>query len=284
MVSRLHLSDKNFNKKNSYYVNKEDDTKHLIDINDQIINTEEQYAEQLARLITCLNSFKKTPKEFSEYTREMPLGWTKMSHATIYNIMNGKLHFNAMQLQEFCRVMRIPVNNILNKEDENVKTEIVFTYNFEKGTCDPIPFNKPRQAVYWSNMKKADMGVKAIVFRTEDQPRNDTNVSLFNEQKNNIFKKEHGRKWLTCKHTLIRCATDEKYYLGKPLKWTDKDYEDEYKNEFRCDWQWFKGMKKEKNGMWVECYEFRDCLFSEMYPLEVYDISLRKDDVLMDLL
>ena len=41
MVSRLHLSDKNFNKKNSYYVNKEDDTKHIIDINYQIINTEE---------------------------------------------------------------------------------------------------------------------------------------------------------------------------------------------------------------------------------------------------
>ena len=57
MVSRLHLSDKNFNKKNSYYVNKEDDTKHLIDIDEQI-NTEEQYAEQLARLITCLNSFR----------------------------------------------------------------------------------------------------------------------------------------------------------------------------------------------------------------------------------
>ena len=69
MVSRLHLSDKNFNKKNIYYVNKEDDTKHLIDIDDQILNTEEQYAEQLARLISCLDSFKKTPKEFAETVR-----------------------------------------------------------------------------------------------------------------------------------------------------------------------------------------------------------------------
>tara|TARA_R100000655_G_C2981306_1_gene191864 strand:- start:233 stop:1084 length:852 start_codon:yes stop_codon:yes gene_type:complete len=283
MVSKKHLLDKNFNKQNSYFVNKDDDTKHLIDV-DKSISTEDKYSEQLGRLISVFNDFGKTPKEFAELTRDMPIGWTKMSHATIYNIMNGKIRFNAMQLQEFGRIMRISVMDILEEPETVIKTEIVFSFNFEKGFCDPIPFNKPRQAVYFSNMKKTDPGMRAIVFRTENLLRNDTNVCLFNDQKSNIFKKQHGRDWLIYKYTLLKCANDDKYYLGKPLEWTDTDYQDPKKTKFTVKWQWFKGMKKEKNGMWVENYELMDCLFSEMYPVEVWDISLRKDDVIMDLL
>jgi len=283
MITQKHLLDKNFNKENSYFVNKDDDTKHLIDI-DNSISTEEKYSEQLGRLISAFNSFGKTPKEFAALTRDMPIGWTKMSHATIYNIMNGKIHFNAMQLQEFSRIIRISAMDILEEPNTNVKTEIVFSFNFEKGFCDPIPFNKPKQAIYFSNMKKPDPGMKAVVFRTEDQPRNDTNVCLFNDQKNKIYKKQHGRDWLICKYTLIKCATDDKYYLGKPIEWTDTDYKDPKKTEFKVKWQWFKGMKRDKSGMWVEHYELKDCLFYEMYPVEVWDISLRKDDVIMDLL
>ena len=283
MITQKHLMDKNFNKENSYFVNKDDDTKHLIDI-DNSISTEEKYSEQLSRLISAFNNFGKTPKEFAVLTRDMPIGWTKMSHATIYNIMNGKIHFNAMQLQEFGRIMRISAMDILEKPETNVKTEIVFSFNFEKGFCDPIPFNKPRQAIYFSNMKKSDPGMRAIVFRTENLLRNDTNVCLFNDQKSNIFKKQHGRDWLNYKYTLLKCANDDKYYLGKPLEWTDTDYQDPKKTKFTVKWQWFKGMKQEKNGMWVENYELMNCLFSEMYPVEVWDISLRKDDVIMDLL
>jgi hypothetical protein len=283
MITQKHLVDKKFNKENYYFVNKDDDTKHLIDI-DKSISTEDKYSEQLGRLITAFNSFGKTPKEFALLTRDMPIGWTKMSHATIYNIMNGKIHFNAMQLQEFCRVIRISAMDILEEPATNVKTEIVFSFNFEKGFCDPIPFNKPRQAIYFSNMKKADPGMKAVVFRTEHQARNDTNVCLFNDQKNNIFRKQHGRDWLFHKYTLLKCANDDKYYLGKPIQWTDTDYKDPNKTEFKVKWQWFKGMKHQKDGMCVENYELMDCLFNEMYPVEVWDISLRKDDVIMDLL
>ena len=283
MVSKKHLLDKNFNKQNSYFVNKDDDTKHLINV-DKSISTEDKYSEQLGRLISTFNDFGKTPKEFAELTRDMPIGWTKMSHATIYNIMNGKIRFNAMQLQEFGRIMRISVMDILEEPETVIKTEIVFSFNFEKGFCDPIPFNKPRQAVYFSNMKKTDPGMRAIVFRTENLLRNDTNVCLFNDQKSNIFKKQHGRDWLNYKYTLLKCAKDDKYYLGKPLEWTDTDYQDPKKTKFTVKWQWFRGMKKEKNGMWVENYELMNCLFSEMYPVEVWDISLRKDDVIMDLL
>ena len=246
MISQKHLHTKNFNKENSYFVNKDDDKKHLIDINEQLIDTENLYNEQLARLIKCLDEFKLTPKEFALLTRDMPIGWTKMSHATIYNIRNGLIKFNAMQLQEFCRVMRIPVNNILYEPEKTIKTEVVFDYNFLKGSCDPIPFNKPRQAIYWSNMKKADQGVKAIVFRTQNHERNDTNVALFNDQKNNLFREKDGRDYLTLKHTLLRCARDDKYYLGKPLKWTDKNYTDKNKLEYQVTWQWFKGLHNPK--------------------------------------
>ena len=174
--------------------------------------------------------------------------------------------------------------DILEEPHTNVKTEIVFSFNFEKGFCEPIPFNKPRQGIFFPNMKKADPGMKAVVFRTKDQARNDTNICLFNDQKNNIFRKQHGRDWLIFKYTLMKCAKDDKYYLGKPLEWTDTDYKDLSKTAYKVKWQWFKGMKRDKSGMWLENYELMDCLFNEMYPVEVWDISLRKDDVIMDLL
>ena len=265
-------------------MNKDDDTKHLIDI-DKSISTEEKYAEQLGRLISSFSEFQKTPKEFSLLTRDMPIGWTKMSHATIYNIMNGKIHFNAMQLQEFARVMRISVMDILEEPKNNVKSEIVFDFNFKSGSCDPIPFNKPRQAIYFKNLKYQDEGMRCIIFRTENQLRNDSNVCMFNKNKDSLFRKDFGRDFMLNRDVLLKCALDDKYYLGKILKWTDTNYEDESKKSFTANFQWFKGTQVTKEGMYISDWEHRtDTVFDEIYPVEIWDLSLRHDHVIMDLL
>ena len=44
----------------------------------------------------------------------------------------------------------------------------------------------------------------------------------------------------------------------------DKDYKDPNKTEFKVKWQWFKGMKHQKDGMCVEDYELMDCHFNEI--------------------
>jgi len=286
MISQTHLLKKTFNKENEYFVNKGDDKKHTINVEQKIINTEQIYQEQLTRLIRAFDAFNKTPKEFSLLTRKMPIGWTTMSHGTIYNIYNGSLKFNAVQLQEFCRIINIPVMDILEEPNKVNRTEVVFQFNFDRGTCDHIPFNKPRQAIYFDNIKNQDAGMKAIIFRTDGTPRNDTNVCLFNENKKDIFRKAHGREWMVYKDTLLKCAVDGNYYLGKPLEWldSDKDYSNPDKQDFRCKWQWYKGQKYLK-GMWVANWELREeTRFSECYPVEVWDLSLRHDDILEDIL
>jgi len=286
MIKQKKLLNLKFNKGVSSVID-EDNKKHLEDINDKIINTEEEYSEQLQRLIDYKEKFGKTTKEFASLTKPMPVGWTTMSHATIYNILNGSTKFNAMQLQEFCRVMNIPVMNILEREGNTVRTEIVFEFNYEKGFCETIHFDKPKQAIYFKNVKYQSAGTRAILYRgTPENTWRKSSVSLFDINSKNLFRKKEGRDYLLFKHSLIKCGTDGKYYLGKMIEWFDDvNYEDKSLNEYRCKWQWFKGMKKEKNGMINQNWELRNVSkFTEIYPLDVWDITLRNDHIILDII
>ena len=280
------MTNYSFNEEITYPVNNSEDKKHLEDLNDKILNTELEYQLQLDRLKANFKEFGLSVKKFAELTRPMPMGWTKMSFQTIYNILDPEdnTKFNSLQLHEFCRIMHIPVMEILEEPNDNSTTEVVLEFNFNSGSCDAIPFNKPRQAIYYLKNKWAeDQSVKAILFR-ENNFRKDLNVSLFDLKAKNLFRKEDGRNFMLHKHSLLKCAVDGKYYIGKTLKWYEQDYTDKDKTFYECDWQWYVGNKEDDNGMWCEQYEFRKkTKFSEIYPITYYDITLRNDHMILDL-
>ena len=287
MVTHTHIEDLNFNKEIRYPVNKREDNKQLKDIDDTMLNTEHEYKTQLNRLKNNFKEFGLSVKKFAELTRPMPIGWTKMSFQTIYNILDPEdnTKFNSLQLHEFCRIMHIPVMSILEEPNDNKTTEVVLEFNFNTGSCEAIPFNKPRQALYYLKTTWAggDSSVKAILFRETDY-RKDHNVSLFDLKSKNLFRKEHGRDFMLHKHSLLKCAIDGKYYIGKTLKWYEQDYTDKNKTFYECDWQWYTGNKLDKHGMWCEQYEFRKkSKFTEIYPILYYDITLRNDHIILDL-
>ena len=64
MTKQGKLLNLKFNKGVSSVID-EDNKKHFEDINDKIINTEEEYSEQLQRLIDYKEKFGKTTKEFA---------------------------------------------------------------------------------------------------------------------------------------------------------------------------------------------------------------------------
>ena len=241
-----------------------DKKKHLDNLN-LLIKQQDQTARSLALL-----------------THDVPTGYGKMSHQTIYDILKGKTEIKYWQLQEFARILGVRINKIIS--DDIVKCEIIQYFDRDKFHYVPRAFDQPLEVIYFLNNAYLKPTYKAFYHNAKGYYKS-ANFSLIDtDHANWCHDKDKRERFLMDTQCMLQCDKNGLFYLGQILK---------FNKDGTCDFQWWKrqficnadekftndkGIKSSYNGMIINEYELvKHSTYKTVFP-QISNLTLFDED------